>query len=240
MQTKTLAIVLHSLKYGETRMIVDLFTKTHGRLSFMVSIPKTSKARIKKQLFQPLTLLEVETDIRPKAQLQKMSDVRLASPFTTIPFHPHKLAITLFVAEFLYYALRSEQRNETLFDYITSSIQWLDSQTDRFANFHLVFLMRLSRFLGFYPNLDDYQAGDYFDLRESVFCTTPPPHHDFLHPEEAGKLQLMMRMDYPTMHLFRLSHHERNRLLEVAITYYRLHLPNFPDMKSLGVLRELF
>lgn len=240
MQTKTQAIVLHALKYGETRMIVDLFTKTHGRLSFMVSIPKTSKARIKKQLFQPLTLLEVETDIRPKAQLQKMTDVRLASPFTTIPFHPHKLAITLFVAEFLYYALRSEQRNETLFDYITSSIQWLDSQTDRFANFHLVFLMRLSRFLGFYPNLDDYQAGDYFDLRESVFCTTPPPHHDFLHPEEADKLQLMMRMDYPTMHLFRLSHQERNRLLEVAITYYRLHLPNFPEMKSLGVLRELF
>ena len=240
MLTKTQAIVLHALKYGETRMIVDMFTKAHGRLSFMVSIPKTSKARIKKQLFQPLTLLEVETDIRPKAQLQKMSDVRLASPFTTIPFHPHKLAITLFVAEFLYYALRSEQRNETLFDYITSSIQWLDSQTDRFANFHLVFLMRLSRFLGFYPNLDDYQAGDYFDLRESTFCSQPPLHHDFLQPDEAAKLQLMMRMDYPTMHLVRLSHHERNRLLEVAITYYRLHLPSFPELKSLSVLQQLF
>ena len=240
MLTKTLAIVLHSLKYGETRMIVDLFTKTHGRLSFMVSIPKTSKARIKKQLFQPLTLLEVETDIRPKAQLQKMSDVRLASPFTTIPFHPHKLAITLFIAEFLFYALRSEQRNEPLFDYITNSIQWLDSQTDRFANFHLVFLMRLSRFLGFYPNLDDYQPGDYFDLRESIFCNTPPLHHDVLHPTEAEKLQLMMRMDFPTMHLFRLSHQERDRLLEVAVVYYRLHLPSFPELKSLAVLQQLF
>ena len=240
MLTKTQAIVLHALKYGETRMIVDMFTKAHGRLSFMVSIPKSPRAKVKKQLFQPLTLLEAETDVRPTAQLQKLKDLRLAHPFVSLPFHPHKLAISLFVAEFLYFALRSEQRNEPLFDYIYSSIQWLDSQTDRFANFHLVFLMRLSRFLGFYPNLDDYQAGDYFDLRESVFCTTPPPHHDFLHPEEADKLQLMMRMDYPTMHLFRLSHHERNRLLEVAITYYRLHLPNFPDMKSLGVLRELF
>ena len=240
MLTKTQAIVLHSLKYGETRMIVDMFTKTNGRLSFMVNIPKTPHAKVKKQLFQPLTLLEAEIDVRPKVQLQKLRDVRLATPFTTIPFHPHKLAITLFIAEFLYYALRSEQRNEPLFDYITNSIQWLDSQSDRFANFHLVFLMRLSRFLGFYPNLDNYEAGDCFDLRESVFCATPPLHRDVLQPGEANKLHLMMRMDFPTMHLFRLSHHERDRLLEVAIVYYRLHLPNFPELKSLAVLQQLF
>ena len=169
MLTKTQAIVLHSLKYGETRLIVDMFTRSQGRQSFIVSIPKSVKGKIKKQLFQPLTLLEIEYDLRPKLQLQKLSDVRLASPFSSIPFDPNKLSISLFIAEFLYYALRSEQRNEPLFDYIVNSIQWLDAQTNRFANFHLVFLMRLSRFLGFYPNLDHYQAGDYFDLRESVF-----------------------------------------------------------------------
>ena len=221
-------------------MIVDMFTKAHGRLSFMVNIPKSSKARVKKQLFQPLTLLEAEVDVRPKAQLQKLHDVRLASPFTTIPFHPHKLAISLFVAEFLYYALRSEQRNEPLYDYISSSIQWLDSQTDRFANFHLVFLMRLSRFLGFYPNLDDYLPGDYFDLRESIFCATPPLHRDVLHPAEAEKLQLMMRMDYPTMHLFRLSRTDRHRITDVLLQYYKQHLPDFPELKSLAVLQQLW
>ena len=160
MLTKTQAIVLHSLKYGETRLIVDMFTRSQGRQSFIVSIPKSVKGKIKKQLFQPLTLLEIEYDLRPKLQLQKLSDVRLASPFSSIPFDPNKLSISLFIAEFLYYALRSEQRNEPLFDYIVNSIQWLDAQTNRFANFHLVFLMRLSRFLGFYPNLDHYQAGD--------------------------------------------------------------------------------
>ena len=201
MLTKTQAIVLHSLKYGETRLIVDMFTRSQGRQSFIVSIPKSVKGKIKKQLFQPLTLLEIESDLRPKLQLQKLSDVRLASPFSSIPFDPNKLSISLFIAEFLYYALRSEQHNEPLFDYIVNSIQWLDAQTDRFANFHLVFLMRLSRFLGFYPNLDHYQTGDYFDLRESIFLSTPPVHRDFLHPQEAEKIQLMMRMDFPTMHL---------------------------------------
>ena len=195
---------------------------------------------MKKQFFQPLTLLEIETDVRPRLQLQKLSDARLLHPFSTIPFDQHKLSIALFIAEFLYYALRSEQQNALLFDYVTDSIQWLDGQDSRFANFHLVFLMRLSRFLGFYPNLDDYAAGDYFDLRESVFLSAPPVHRDFLYPQEAEKVQLMMRMDFATMHLFQMSHTKRNRLLEVALSYYRLHIPDFPELKSLSVLQELY
>ena len=240
MLTKTQAIVLHSLKYGESRLIVDMFTRTFGRQSFIVSIPKTSKGKIKKQFFQPLTLLEIETDIRPKLQLQKLNDVRLLTPFESIPFEPDKLAISLFVAEFLYYALRSEQRNELLYDYLEYSIMWLDGQQANFANFHIVFLLRLTRFLGFYPNMDDYEDGDYFDLRESEFMRNLPVHRDFLHPEEAQKVQLMMRMDFPTMHLFRMSHNDRNRLLEISIKYYRLHLPDFPEMKSIEVLQALY
>ena len=240
MLTKTQAIVLHSLKYGETRIIVDMFTRSHGRLSFIVNIPKSTKSKIKKQFFQPMTMLEIEVDVRQKVQLQKLSDVRLAVPFSSIPFDLHKLAISLFVAEFLYYALRSEQRNELLYDYLESSVLWLDGKSGGFANFHLVFLMRLSRFLGFYPNLEHYRAGDYFDLRESVFMPQPPVHRDFLFPEEAERVQLMMRMDYPTMHLFQMSHQQRNRLLEVSLKYYRLHLPDFPEMKSISVLQELY
>ena len=240
MLTKTQAIVLHALKYGETRLIVDLFTRDYGKLSFIVNIPKSQKAKVKRQYFQPLTMLEVEADVRQKVQLQKLKDVRLAVPYGSIPFEPHKLSVSLFVAEFLYHALRGEQQNAPLYDYVANSILWLDSQESRYANFHLVFLMRLSRFLGFYPNLEHYQTGDYFDLRESVFTPQPPLHHDFLRPQEAEKMQVMMRMDFPTMHLYRLSHQERNRLLEVAMTYYRLHLPDFPEMKSIAVLQELY
>ena len=240
MLTKTQAIVLHTIKYGETRIIVDMFTRSHGRLSFIVNIPKSTKAKTKKQFFQPLSILEIEVDVRPKLQLQKLSDVRLASPFSSIPFNPHKLTISLFIAEFLYHALRTEQQNTLLYDYVENGILWLDSQADHYANFHLVFLMRLSRFLGFYPNLEHYQTGDYFDLRESMFMSVPPLHRDFLYPQEAEKIQVMMRMDYPTMHLFQMSHQERNRLLEVIITYYRLHLTGFPELKSIAVLQALY
>ena len=240
MLTKTQAIVLHAFKYGESRLIVDVFTRQSGRLSFIVTMPKSPKGRMKKQFFQPLSLLDMEFDLRPKVQLQKIGNVQLAYAYTSVPFDPSKLSISLFVAEFLYHALKGEQQNEALFDYVRFSMEWLDGHQTSVANFHLVFLMHLSRFLGFYPNLEGWHEGCYFDLRAGVFCSEMPQHHDFLMPEDAERMEVLMRMDYPTMHLFRMSHHDRQRLLETAIGYYRLHLPDFPELKSLAVLQEMY
>ena len=238
MLTKTEAIVLHSLKYGESRLIVDLFTREVGRLSCIVTIPKTGRGRLKKQYFQPLSLIEVECDVRPRMQLQKLRDARLLHPFVSIPFDEVKMSVSLFVAEFLYHTLRGEQQADVqLFDYIKNSLLWLDAANGGYVNFHLSFLMHLSRFLGFYPNLEVHP---YFDLREGMFCDEPPLHADFLHPEEAVRIHDMMRMDYQNMHLFRMSRIERNRCLDVMLTYYRLHLSSFPELKSLPVLKELF
>ena len=240
MLTKTEAIVLHAFKYGETRMIIDMYTRACGRLSFAIQMPKTARGKLKKQLFQPLTLLSIETDVRPRLQLQKLSSAAISVPLSSLQTHVAKLSITLFLAEFLYHALKGEQQNEPLFDYVMSSLQWLDGADGPVANFHLVFLMRLARFLGFCPNLDDYSAGCYFDLRASMFCKEPPVHRDILMPQEAEKVQLMMRMDYATMHLFRMTRHDRQRLLDIALAYYRIHLPVFPELRSLAVLQELW
>lgn len=240
MLVKTEAIVLHAIKFGESRLIVDMFTREVGRVSFAVPIPKTSKGRLKKQYFQPMTLLEVECDIRQRDQLQKLKDARLLAAYASIPFSPEKLALSLFTAEFLCHALRAEQQNEPLFVYLYDSMQWLDMIETGFANFHLTFLIRMSRFLGFYPNLDDYVRGCIFDLRTATFSLQVPTHRDFLQPDDAQRIHTLMRMDFPTMHLFRLSRQERNRITEVLLHYYQLHIPQFPELKSLVVLKELW
>ncbi len=240
MLVKTEAIVLHALKYGENKLIVDMFTRQFGRLSFVVPLPKTSKSRLKKQYFQPMTLLEVECEVRQQVQLQKLKDARLLSAYTTISSSPEKLALSLFTAEFLYHALRSEQQNIPLFSYICDSMQWLDMATAGYANFHLTFLIHLTRFLGFYPNLQNENDGCIFDMRAGVFSDMVPTHRDFLSPEEARHIRLLMRMDFPSMHLYRLSRQNRGRIIEVLLAYYRLHIPQFPELKSLGVLQELW
>ena len=243
MLKKTEAIVLHALKYGESKLIVDLFTRETGRLSCVVGIPKTGRGRLKKQYFQALNLIDVECDMRPNVQLQHLRDARLLYPYSSVTVEPAKMSVIMFLAEFLYHALRGEQQPDVaLFDYMKHSLLWLDAAEGGYANFHLSFLIHLSRFLGvgLPRNIPREGNGRFFDLREGEFCDVPPLHQEFLRPEEAARIHSMLRMDYQNMHLFRLNHGERNRCLDVILAYYRLHLPAFPELKSLQVLQALF
>ena len=221
-------------------MIVDMFTRAHGRMSFVVTMPKSARSKIRKQFFQPLSMLSLEYDYRPKEQLQKIKEATILHPYSSLPFDMDKLTVGMFISEFLYHSLYGEQSNEQMFDYISDSLQWFDSSPSPASNFHLVFMMRLSRFLGFYPNLDDYVQGCVFDLRNGSFSSVAPLHSDYLSSAEASLMSLMMRMNYPTMHLFKFTRAQRNRLLDVIVQYYRLHIPGFPDMKSLDVLRNIY
>ena len=240
MLTKTRALVLRSLKYGDTKIIVDLLTESEGRVSVIVNIPKSSKGKLKKQFFQPLTLLEAELDIRPKVQLQKLRDVRLSLPFSTLNTEPRKLSVALFLAEFLLNATRGEHDNPALFAYVANGLEWFDACRESYANFHLVFMMRLTRFVGFYPNTEDYHEGDFFDLQASCFCHAAPLHSDFLQPADAALIQPLLRMNYESMHLFRLSHQQRNRVVDIILRYYQLHVPGFTELNSLEVVRDLW
>ena len=240
MYQKVTGIVLHSLKYNDTSNIVHVYTRECGRVSLMVKIPKSHKAGVRPMLFQPLAMLELEADFRPNASVYRIKEAKAIQPFKSLPYHPFKSAMAMFLAEFLYRALREEQPNEPLFAYLQHSILWLDECEENFSNFHLVFLMRLSRFLGLYPNLELYTEGCYFDMLNACFTPLLPKSGSFLKPDEAARIRLLLRMKYETMHLFGMSRTERNRCLMVINDYYRLHIPDFPILKSLDVLKELF
>ena len=221
MLVKTKAIVLHSFRYGETKAVIELLTATHGRMPCIATLSKSPKAKLKKQYFQPLFIIEAVIDVRQKANLQALKEARVAVPFTSIPFSPSKLAIAMFTAEFLRCATRGETADDTLFAYVENSIRWLDG-------------------CEVYPNLDGYTPGCRFDLRASCFRTDVPAHADCLPPDESEKMKLLLRMSYPTMHLYRMSRTERGRMADVILRYYQLHVPDFPALKSLPVLKELF
>ena len=241
MYQKLTGIVLHALKYNDTSNIVDIYTEQVGRASFLVKIPRSRKSGVSSVLFQPLTMVELEADVRPTSNLHRIREAKQLYPFRSLPYHPYKSSIAMFLSEFLYRALKEEASNEPLFAYLTYSIRWLDECEGRpFSNFHLVFLMRLSRFLGLYPNVEDYTEGCYFDMLNACFTPFLPKGGAFLKPDEASRIRLLLRMNYETMHLFGMSRTERNRCLMVINDYYRLHIPDFPLLRSLDVLKELF
>lgn len=240
MAEKTRGIVLRALKYDDQSLIVDMFTEQSGVVPFLVRLPRSRKATVRAVQFRPLTLLQLDYDYRQRAVLQRLRDVQIGYVYTSLPYEPVKAGIALFLAEFLYYALRREAANPLLYAYLDHSLQWLDRCNGDMANFHLVFITRLTRFLGFYPNVESYCGGDYFDLQNGCFTALRPCHNACLEPEEAALVPLLIRMRYATMDRFVLNRHHRNRYLEVLNAYYRLHIPDFPDLKSLGVLSQVF
>ena len=234
-------IVLRTVKYGDNSMIVDLFTEGRGRLSFMASTSRTKRSVRNVSFWQPLSMVEFSVELRPNGgKLPRPNDVRTYYNYTDLPVSPVKSTLALFLAEFLSAALREEKENPSLYRYIESSLQWLDmvESADAMANFHLAFLMHLSRFMGVYPNLE--RPDHYFDLLAGSYCDRQPPHAHFLRRQEAQALPVLFRMDYPTLHIFRFSRQERMRILQVLNEYYRLHVPNFPELKSLEVLQEFY
>lgn len=240
MLQKYQGIVLCTLKYNDKSNIVRIFTQQGGQQSFLVPATRSRKAAVSAVLFQPLSLVEFEADYRPKSGLHPIREARAWYPLLSLPFHPYKSGIALFLAEFLYRVLNEETENTPLFYFLTHSVRWLDASEGSCANFHLVFLMRLSRFLGLYPNTEHYQEGALFDLLNATFTTATPTHGCFLPPDESARVRSLLRMRYETMHLFAMNRTERNRCLDIICRYYRLHLPDFPELKSIDVLKELF
>ena len=233
-------VVLYSFKYNDKRNIVHVYTKQGGRMSFLIPAVRSKRSTVSLVLFQPLSLVEFEAEVKPKSSLHVIKEAKLWCPFQSIPYDPFKSGIALFLAEFLFRALKEESDNDALYAYLVHSVRWLDSSEGNFANFHLVFLMRFSRFVGLYPYVESYHPGDYFDLLNACFCSGQPYNGAFLVPQEALHIHNLMRMRFDTMHLFAMSRVERNQCLDVILSYYRLHLPDFPELKSLAVLKELF
>lgn len=239
MIVKTKAIVLRTLKYGDAQLIIDTLTEDYGRVSFMQRLPRNGRGRIRKQLFQPLAVLAVAFDQRPARRLMRLTEAAMAYPLTGLTADPRKYTVAMFIAELTLACTRSEQANAPLFAFIENSVRWLDACRRPCPNFHIIYAVHLSRFIGFMPSLEG--AGDgCFDLRGGCFSPTLPTHPDYLLPEEASKIALLMRLNYETMHLLSLTHDERNRIVAAVMRYYSLHLPDFPDLKSLQVLREVF
>lgn len=240
MEVKTSAIVLQTIKYGDAQLIVDFFTEKLGRVSFMAKIPRSSKAKLKRQMFQPLMILDLEFDFRPKVNLQRLKEVSIAKPFVDIPFSPFKLAMAMFLAELVGHATRNEQANVPLYSFLEESVKWLDKAQGNYANFHIVFMVRLTFFLGFSPNLESGTQGDFFDLEEGRFVSYVPAHVHYLNSEDSLRMLGLLRLSYETMHLYTMSRMDRNRCVEVILEYYKIHVPGFPELKSFSVLRELF
>lgn len=240
MLEKTKGIVLHAIRYGDDSLIVSVLTLSRGTLTFMVKAPRGRHGSVKAQLLRPLSILDMDIDYRERMQMHRIKDMRVAIVFSTLPYEPAKEAVAMFLGEVLYHALKREGENPALFEFLEHSLEWFDLAEHDYANFHLCLLIQLTRHLGFFPNMDSPSPACLFDLLEGCFVFSIPAHGQYLVPEEAQFLAKLLKMNYETMHRVHLNRQQRGHILRLLNTYYRVHVPDFPELKSLDVLTELF
>lgn len=215
MYEKTPAIVLHLTRHTDKTSIVHLYTRSHGRINCAVNNLHGRKSNTRSALFMPLSLLHIEANMQHA--LPRIKEAQILFPYPSTASDPIKRSIALFMAEVLYRSLQQPEADEALFDYIYTSIASLEGEAVT-ANFHLHFLIQLSAYLGFYPNIEE--TGAYFDLQNGVCCTTLPLHAHVMTPNQTELFKQLCTGNETA----RMSRSDRQQLLEKLLLYFHLQL----------------
>jgi len=236
---KTKGIVIQRIKYSETSIIVKIYTEIFGLQAYIVKGARSRKSKIKSNVFQNLSLLDLVVSKKEKSKINFLTEVRQAYQFTTIPFDIRKSSVIIFLNEILYKTIREEEPNQNLFDFLFNSIQLLDHQEKDFVNFHLLFLIKLSKHLGFFPHQKLSKQFKYFDLTEGVFVVEIPIHQYYLNMELSLIFNNLLTTSYEEIKEIKINKIQRQQLLEKLIDYYKIHIENFKEIKSLAVLQTV-
>ncbi len=240
MYEKLRGVVLNTIRYSDKHNIVHIYTDGRGLMSFAVPQGKTSAARMRNSMMLPLSLIDLEASVRPGRDLSLMREVRRNFPMATVYSDPVKNAIAMFISELLTHVIQEPEGNAALFSYIEQSVRLLEQLPTAVANFHICFLYHLGAHLGIQPNVESYRQGYWFDMTDGVFTPGTVHGHQHLQPREAQVIHLLSRMTFANMGVFRFTRDERNRMLDVIISYYRLHNAAIGTLRSPDILKQLF
>lgn len=232
-------IVLRCVKYDDKSFVAHLFTASRGHVSFMINGSHGKRSGTSARLFQPLAFLSFQWDMKPNASLQRMKEARLLFVQQDIPLHPIKRSVAMLLSEFMVYTLRDEASNPDLYQYIEHSMRWFDMSEDGYANFHLVFLLKLARFLGIAPNMEAYSDGELFDLTNGHFIPYATVSDTIMSSHDTHLLFLLSGASYESMDSIAMNRQDRARMIQYLATYYAIHVPKFPTLQSLEILQQL-
>ena len=238
MLVPTKAIVLSKIKYKDNDLIVKCYTEYFGVQSFLLrGVLKSKKGKLRTAYFQLLSQLEIIVNYRENRSLQSISDVKPLAFYQSVHTHVAKSAIVMFLAEVLSNILKEEEKNQTLFTYLETTLVWLDTNDD-FSNFHLLFLLNLTKHLGFYPDLEHSDL-EYFNLEDGNFQTKKTNNY-CISGVKRTQLKQLLGIKFDALNTVKFSSSQRQEFLNMILLYFELHLGTLKKPKSLQVLNQVF
>jgi DNA repair protein RecO (recombination protein O) len=229
-------IVIHQIQHSDQHNILRIYTRMFGMISLLVPAGKSKVSS--KALFQPMTPVEVQFQRKNSNSFSRMKDIRLLYSFQNIPSSAYKIAQMLFLAEIVLKAIREEERNDSLFDFMLNSILLLEEYDYEVPDFHLKFILDLTRFLGFYPSANFSEDAQWFSVSEGAFLK-----HEAdlcLDKRTSEALYLLMRTSLLETTKLPFSGAIRRSMLRGMIQFYQWHHSSVKDLKTPQVLEEVF
>jgi DNA repair protein RecO (recombination protein O) len=236
---QTRGIAIHVTKFSETSSVVKIYTELFGLQSYLVKGIRKQNAKIKSGLFQPLTLLDLVVYHKEKISLQNIKEVSYSYPYKSIPFDIRKSSLALFINELIYKTIHEEEPHPELFTFLYKTGVKLDSMTENFSLFHLVFSIQYTRYLGCLPQLNYSEKKPFLNLREGLFQAGAPEHREFLDGRMSRHFFQLLKVGEGDPATLRLPARTRDELLDAILVYYRLHVPGFREIQSHQVLRTV-
>ncbi len=236
---KTIGIVFRTLKYSESSIIADIYTQDKGLKSYIISGVRSGKTSGKASLLRPLNIVDLVAYDTDGDKLSRIKEVSLNAHYKKVNYDIVTSSMALFMLEVCRNALMEKETNEPLYHFIISWLHFLD-QTDNYSPcYHLLFMIELSGYLGFGPMLNHSKETPIFDLMEGSFCEVVTDHRYFIEKERAHLISQLCQLSRENLPEWKVSKSYRDLLVEDIIIYYRLHILNFKELKSLEVLRRV-
>lgn len=210
-----------------------LFTELHGQRAYYASLGKQA------QLFQAMSLLEVEERNRRQTGMPALSEVRRSVILGRIATDPARAAIALFMAEVLGQCVVEDQANTPLFDYVWHTVQALEVD-HRVGLYPLLFMGRLLRYMGVAPGEAKEIERVFLDLQEGEWRIMPPSHGDWIGGAEAHLMYSCSMLTIDELDAMETSRSQRNEVLHKLLRYIQLHLTNDRKVRSFTILAEVF
>lgn len=236
---KTTGIVLRTQVYGETSLIVRIYTALYGMQSYLLKGVRGKKSKTLAGLFQVPNILEMEVTHREGDRLQSMREARILEPLNALRSDMIKSSVALFIAELVFKSLREEEPNNHAFEFLQTALLQLDAAEEKVANFHLAFMLNLTKVLGFYPNIDASSAS-ILNLEEGSFTYQSANNVLNVLPPLTDIWRRLQETELHKCNTIAMNASTRRQLLEHLQNYYLLHLPGYTRLKSPAIFTTIF
>ncbi len=239
MLIKSKGIILRSIKYGETSLILDIYTENYGLNSYVIGGVRNKKSKTNIGGLQLMSLVEIIAYHKNIKTLFRIKEINSAHLYKRIPFEILRSSVGMFMIEILKHTLKENEENPDLFQFIFSWFKYLDETENSISNLHLLFMLELAEQIGIQPRDNFSLNNPYFDLMEGQFINSCPNHQYYLDALPSELLYDFMMQEKEYVHEIKCSNTQRRFLLDKLIQFYKLHIDNIKELHTFQILNEI-